>query len=64
MGLGVLLYWWIMEVGMLMHSTFISMRKPDAYANSYGNGGNSPQYRYNKGNKVLGLEFGDHIGDW
>ncbi|KAJ5233991.1 uncharacterized protein N7469_005757 [Penicillium citrinum] len=21
-------------------------------------------YAYNKGNKVLGLEFGDHIGDW
>jgi hypothetical protein len=20
--------------------------------------------RYNKGDKVLGLEFGDHIGDW
>jgi hypothetical protein len=20
--------------------------------------------RYNKGDKVLGLEFGDHMGDW
>lgn len=20
--------------------------------------------RYNKGDKVLGMEFGDHLGDW
>lgn len=44
----------------------ISMRK--SYLGGGGKGQlnreHSQSFRYNKGNKVLGLEFGDHIGDW
>lgn len=50
----------IMEMGLLMLSICISMRKSkDRYrkdeADEYG--------RYNWGGKVIGLNFDDHIGD-
>ena len=45
-----------------MHSIFTSTREY-----SVDPGRNAPltaPSRYNKGDIVLGLEFGDHIGDW
>lgn len=44
-----------------MHSTFTSTR--ESFSMLFDDPLVDPS-RYNKGDKVLGLEFGDHIGDW
>lgn len=50
-----------------MYSTFTSMRMyslPGAMMSNKQVLKPRPRSRYNKGDKVLGREFGDHIGDW
>lgn len=44
-----------------MPFTFTSMRKygKSSYAFVFAD-----VFRFNKGDKVLKMEFGDHIGDW
>lgn len=47
---------------MLSTSTFT--RELQAHPQSKLLSSSDKSYSYNKGDKVVGLEFGDHIGDW